>query len=125
MGVYIEETLADLRALLDDVRRQAEDVGYGFFPGGDPRTFSPDPEASTEEEREAHRNDCERAERGERPVTKTGHELRGAALVHYSGYGLGTYTMEDPAMQDVAERLERAIDQLERALSLDRASCGG
>ena len=125
MGIYLDETLADLRTLLDDVRRQASDVGYGFFPGGDPRAFVPDPDASTEAEREAHRIDCERAERGEGPLTKTGHEIQGAAMVHFSGYGLGTYTMEDPAMQDVAERLERAIDQLERATEETRVGRDG
>jgi len=42
MAAQYEEVLDDLRALLDDVRREAETVGYGFFPGGDPRTFTPE-----------------------------------------------------------------------------------
>jgi hypothetical protein len=121
VSVYISETIADLRALLEDVRRQAEDVGYGYFPGGDPRLFSPDPEASTEAEREQHRVDCERAEQHLPPLTRTGREVMGegdrAIDVHFAGYGLGTYTMEDPAMQDIAERLERSLDQLERLAS--------
>lgn len=33
---------------------------YGAFPGGDPRDFTPDPECSTEAEREAHRRACAR-----------------------------------------------------------------
>ena len=121
MSGYINETIADLRALLDDVRRQAEDVSYGYFPGGDPRTFHPDPEASTDAEREQHRIDCERAMQRLPPLTRTGREVsaEGERIVsiHFAGYGLGTYTMEDPAMQDIAERLERALDQLERIAS--------
>ena len=37
---------------------------YGPFPGGDVRDFDPDPECSTEEERENHRKACEAANAG-------------------------------------------------------------
>jgi hypothetical protein len=47
---------------------RSEDCGYGCFHGGDPRLFSPDPECSTEKEREAHREACAAWERGERPT---------------------------------------------------------
>lgn len=118
MGPETAEWLADMRSLLDDARNQAEDTGYGVFPGGDPRTFTPDPEASTEEERAAHKADCERAERGEPAVTKTAceHIQEGDVTIHImrAGYGLGMYTMGDPAMSDIAERLERIMGMVER-----------
>ncbi len=114
----ISETIGELRDLLFDIRRQAEDTGYGIFPGGDPRTFTPDPEASTEAERAAWKTDCERVERGKDPLTKTACEfiplgVSGVAIKSRPGYGLGTYTMDDPQAAEWAERLERHINALE------------
>lgn len=76
--------------------------GYGFFPGGDPRDFSPDTESCTDEEINAHAEECGRWERGERAdeghsgriadvETKHG---RGVALVCGHRFGIGTYTMK-------------------------------
>jgi hypothetical protein len=69
----------------------------GFFPGGDPHNFYPDPEASTEAERARHKADCEAWDRGEHTavpisgwVSPTVHVTRGA-------YGLGSYDPEDEA----------------------------
>lgn len=110
----LTETIGELRDLLADLRHEADQVGYGVFPGGDPRTFSPDPDASTEAERKAWADDCARVERGERPITETRCDLsKPIGRMMRSGYGLGTYTMEDPQAKDWAERLERAISQLD------------
>lgn len=117
MVANLVETVGELKELLADMRHRAQDVGYGIFPGGDPRTFTPDPECSTPDEQAAWKSDCERTERGEAPVTRTacyGQEIEGGAvLVTPKGYGFGTYIMEDPDLLDDCERLERAIQQLE------------
>jgi hypothetical protein len=66
------------------------DTVYGFFPGGDPRDFSPDPECSTDAERALHAEHCAAWDRGERPDVKvSGWE--GNIHVCRSAYGLGTY----------------------------------
>lgn len=41
--------------------------GYGGFPGGDPRDFEPDPECTTEAERELYAEHCALAEAGSSP----------------------------------------------------------
>ncbi len=118
MGAYIHETLAELRSLLNDAREAGNSSSYGVCLG-DPRDFTPDHECSTEAEREAHRVDCERADRGEPPLTRTAcHGVvvppDGLAIITPGGYGLGVNTIEDPAMQDIAERLERIEAELTR-----------
>ena len=68
--------------------------GYGSFPGGDPRRFWPDPECSTEAEREAHRVACLRWDAGYRDEYPT-HGLYAAPgmvlHVNRSAFGLGVY----------------------------------
>lgn len=88
------DLLTDVAAFLSQF---VDQVGYGFFCGGDPRRFSPDPECSTAEEQEAHRLACEAWERGERTDVNTG--CRAAV-----GFGLGSYTHSD---EDAAELLAR------------------
>jgi hypothetical protein len=75
---------------------------YGFFPGGDPRHFMPDPECSTDAERAKHKVDCEAWDRGERPnVNANAPHWTGdgdmVAHVVPAGYGLGVY---DDGMDD-------------------------
>lgn len=65
------------------------EVGYGFC-CCDPRDFKPDPECSTEEERQRHANDCAALERGEEVDRHTG--CWNTAAGH--GYGLGSYSIE-------------------------------
>lgn len=81
--------------------------GYGSFPGGDPRDFTPDPESSTEQERRQHAEHCAAWAAGERPQVKaSGLEyveagtyknrdgtpnIGGPAFVERAAYGLGTY----------------------------------
>jgi len=62
----------EIELLLSFVREHidfAEEMtgpNYGPYMGGDPHTFTPDPQDSTEEERERHKRACEAWERGER-----------------------------------------------------------
>ncbi len=69
-------------------------IGYGAFPGGDPRRFSPDPECSTGAEREAHRVACARWDAGYRDEYPTHYFAQeGSTILHVnrSAFGLGTY----------------------------------
>lgn len=115
-----DEALDELRVLLGEIRARSEDICYGYFPGGDPRKFSPDYECSTEEEREAHAKACAAWEAGEREPVPGPHKplygSRGERIGHLtrSGFGLGTTVIEDDIMVDIAERLERILDRLER-----------
>lgn len=70
-------------------------IGYGSFPGGDPRRFTPDSECSTEEEREAHRVACLRWDHGFRDEYPT-HILAPGCHLNRSAFGLGTYDTGDP-----------------------------
>ena len=122
MSAIREEWMGELRDLLQDVRNQAQDTSYGTFLGGDPNSFSPDPECSTEAERALHKADCEKWTAGQRegltqtrcyegPVTYKGRT--GIGRIQPSGYGLGTTSLEDETMLEVAERLERIIGAAE------------
>lgn len=75
------------------------DVVYGAYHGGDPRTFHPDPECSTEVEREAHRRACAIFAEHE-TLPPPSHELvaddLGRLLMHiaHGRFGLGVYEMD-------------------------------
>lgn len=111
MSADLEETMGELRDLLLDMQARAQDTGYGYFPGGDPRAFTPDHESCTAEEVQRWKDDCARAERGEPPNNWTPH-CGGRA-----GYGVGTYTMLDEDLQSDCDRLGRAIAQLEALIA--------
>ena len=69
---------------------------YGFFPGDDPRNFTPDAEVCTPEEITAWKDDCEAWDRGERiPVPPACQErkLSDGTTIHVivCRYGLGVY----------------------------------
>lgn len=107
------EALVELRELLYDLRRSSEDTGYGFFPGGDPNDFHPDPECSTEEERARHKEACELFAAGKGNPNPAPHCGRGFQRVPPPGFGMGTYVIRDEQATDWAERLERCINRLE------------
>ncbi len=71
---------------------------YGPYLGGDPRHFKPDPDDSTAEEREQHRQACEAWERGERQFP--------------TGFGMGT--TQDRAKDERCQRLRRLLDEYGR-----------
>ena len=73
-------------------------MGYGFFPGGDPRDFHPDGESCSEEEIKAHKEACARWDAGE--VKDEGHSgviiplpNNGVAIACGHRFGIGTYTL--------------------------------
>jgi hypothetical protein len=67
-------------------------AGYGFYPGGDPRAFDPDPECNSPEEITRWGLACWRAwAYGEDVATSTGWI---SATIHVCGGWLGTYFWE-------------------------------
>lgn len=113
--------LANLRAALAFFEEWAADESYGAFPGGDPRLFAPDPEATTEPERAAHKAACEAWKRGERAtfdvgpmnsetlIVKGGAVPPGTAFVHRPIFGLGTVRRVDAEMVRVRDGLRAAL----------------
>lgn len=59
---------------------------YGFFPGGDPNNFTPDPECCTEEEYQQWKEDCKKNMEQE-----SAHVYGPGYHATVSKYGLGTY----------------------------------
>lgn len=107
------EAMVELRDLLYDLRRSSKDTGYGFFCGGDPNDFHPDPECSTDEERARHAEACKAWSGGKGNPNPAPHCATMNGGVSPPGFGLGTYVMRDEQAADWAERLERCINRLE------------
>ena len=105
-----------MRAIADDIRREAESPMHGHFPGGDPREFSPDPESTTDAEMERYTADCAAWERGEpidrggphHPLVKDGEHVGHVTIAHY---GLGVYTYRDEPTLKLAQDLDDWIDR--------------
>ncbi|MCZ6868084.1 MAG: hypothetical protein O7G84_01110 [Gammaproteobacteria bacterium] len=117
-----------MRHIADSIRQSAQETGYGFFPGGDPREFFPDGESCSNEELEAHRVACAEWDAGTGqdiggPCTvehveierKDGSVLSGPALVTRAHYGIGTYTMSDPDIEKLAQQLDDWMDAAAQA----------
>ena len=70
---------------------------YGAFCGGDPRLFFPDPECSTEHEREAHAKACAAWNAGDHVRIDPAHRwmMLGDSIAHvtFEQFGLGEYTV--------------------------------
>jgi hypothetical protein len=116
VGEKYYEALEELRFLANEIRSRASESTYGFFHGGDPRDFYPDPEASTEEERNNHRIACEAYSPGKpdsNPFPAPHCTLGGIKRVASPGFGLGMNHYEDEDMVDWSDRLYRAIARLE------------
>lgn len=69
------------------------DYGYGFFPGGDPRNFSPDGDA-TPEELENHRQACAAWDAGAHESSPDCIHGQGFIITHCQ-FGLGTYHYDE------------------------------
>lgn len=67
--------------------------GYGFFPGGDPRRFSPDGDA-TEKEIANHKAACAAWDRGEQSSHPDCFHGDGYVLTSCQ-FGLGSYEWDD------------------------------
>jgi len=71
-------------------------TGYGYFPGGDPRTFSPDPEMNTPEEMAAWEKACAAYEQDETPDQRDGCVwIRGVKITRCR-FGIGGYAAPCP-----------------------------
>jgi len=93
----LEEAEGLLREALLYVASAAEKQhGYGHFPGGDPRKFTPDEDGTLPEERKAWEEACAKAENvapaGEWIPAGEGH---GGIHVTWQRFGLGVYTYRD------------------------------
>lgn len=118
---------------------EADEVSYGYFLGGDPRKFSPDPECSTPEEQAAWKADCEAWDRGEPhshqvvvpidPERSIAGQLKGADTsmlirdekgyvvgghVHRAGYGLGSSVIRDEDGARLVAELRAIVSGKER-----------
>ena len=101
--------LDDLLAALREIAKD-EDCQYGFFPGGDPRKFTPGGEDCTDAERAAHKEACriwdeaEAAGRSMNPEEPSGKWLAsedGKTALHIlrANFGIGTYSYPTYAAQ--------------------------
>lgn len=82
---------------MNNENNEREEFMYGYFPGGDPRDFTPDYELCAKEEIEAWKADVEAAERGDTVVCPPSGQWLfgkdGKAILHILAprYGIGTY----------------------------------
>lgn len=117
----MSKALAVLQKILPMAEAAVQNVGYGFFCGGDPRTFTPDEECSTEQERAKWKADCEaytKGEIGDQPSSgQSTYDAQGRLVAHIQtgGYGLGTYTYDDPGAVALVNEIKEAIAELEQA----------
>lgn len=73
--------------------------GYGIYCGPDPRTFTPDPDCSTAEQRARHAAACEEfAATGKHSVAR-------------GGFGMGSYAFDDPTWTTIARLLREAAGE--------------
>lgn len=70
------------------------ETGYGFFPGGDPRKFTPDDECNTAEELAAWELACAEWDKGNEVRPMHGCVLADGRIVNLSTFGLGSYVYE-------------------------------
>jgi hypothetical protein len=121
MDLLDEEDVEALRRIADRLRERSGVVGYGYFPGGDPRDFTPDPECCTGEELARHEHVCQLIEEGKVAAVDGRHhfpiELNGKVVGHvtHAAFGMGTYTLKDQAVDELANRLDEWLDDVRRA----------
>lgn len=97
-----------------------EHSGYGFFPGGDPRRFTPDSEESgtMQDERAAWEAACAKWNEAEKAAVQLTAE-EGSCLhlpgliITRSGFGLGVYTYEcdDPSCAEADDVAKEEMDR--------------
>lgn len=111
-----EEQVDLLRNIADQVRERGTVSGYGYFPGGDPREFWPDSESCTPEELERHREACARLEAGEAVQVGSNHtdiigdDGKPCGHLTHPVFGMGGYTIVDPACAALAAELDAWVD---------------
>lgn len=72
----------------------SKEIGYGFFPGGDPRKFKPDEELCTEDEMKSWAVACAQWEIGNEVAVGSSCIVAGGMIVTISTLGIGTYEFE-------------------------------
>ena len=121
MNLLSDDEVDTMRAIAERLRANADcvDSVYGFFPGGDPRDFTPDPEASTEEERRNHKRACELFEAGKITTVDGRHHfpvvnVSGEVVGHvtHAAFGLGVYNVGDRDMDRAANELDALLDRI-------------
>jgi hypothetical protein len=120
MELLDENDVETLRRIADRMRENSGDVVYGYFPGGDPREFTPDPECCTEEEMANYERACKLMDedkitsvdgRHHWPIEKDGEVI---GHVTHAAFGLGTYTATDGDIEKLAEQLDQWIDAVRK-----------
>lgn len=106
--------MGNLRAALTFFEEWAEQDGYGAFPGGDPRLFTPDDgyAAATDEQRARWREACAAWDRGERPNLGGSVEEKSdgqIAFVSNGIFGHGTIRWRNEGMVRVRDGLRAAL----------------
>jgi hypothetical protein len=108
----------------------ASELVYGYFHGGDPRDFTPDPECSTEAERAAWAEACRRWNNGDRtPVARPNFSYtdpEGNVIVRGCGspFGLGTYTVDLGEYEPPERTLADVITWTWEQLAEEFCNCG-
>lgn len=103
---------AALQTILELAVDRSIQHGYGHFPGGDPRTFTPDSD-SMPDELEAHRLACEAWERGDTSGGHAAGQPFDGGILTFTRYGLGSYAFADEEMVELAKSLREAGVTLE------------
>lgn len=107
-----EEVIEKLRSALKFVEEYAKpEVGYGFFPGGDPRDFTPDSKASTPEEHNRWVEDCALAKIHGVMQEPAGTWVAGSHILRQF-YGLGSYIYRNIEAEDCLRLLIEVIKEL-------------
>lgn len=117
----VDDLIAFAKEALPTIQQFAEPI-YGTFHGGDPRNFTPDPECSTDVERENHRKACELWAQWEadgkkelpesHPDCSTIRDDTGKVvlILTMSQFGLGTNS--DGKMQELCYHVQTALRDL-------------
>jgi len=114
--IALRKALADVAAWL---REEGVMHGYGFFPGGDPKDFTPDSEGTKPEELEAWKVACkawdEAEERGEvpDPMSPACQATGKGGFITFGKFGLGTYTIEHEDTIKVADECDAALKEFD------------
>lgn len=115
--ILSEREVDALRRIADRLRQEGVTIGYGYFPGGDPRNFTPDAECCTETELKNYERAVELLENGKIDEASGQHHWpifndKGERIGHTTAapFGMGTYNMIEPEIQDLADRLDKWLD---------------
>ena len=70
-------------------------IGYGFFPGGDPRNFTPDEECCSPEEILSWETACAEWNKGNEVQVGASCVVASGMLITIAPFGIGTYQFDD------------------------------